>query len=494
MQKISILITYIIMLLVSGCGSSTETNDTKTKTTLKILQPSGQILNPYQLYIEEILSNRTKAFRLFEQLKDKEPLSGADLNAMSRMLVRHLRIENTTKDYIEKYQYLVDNDSKYTQKERFELVMISLSSMLGRYDDYLLTYKNFNDQKKLREELNNENSAYSIPENLLQDIVNTYNSISERQNVKKMIKFYDDHKEAYQNENDVFFLYLKDLIENSPSYKLGFDDRTGNTTSNLVNIYNVAIDIGDDALDFLINGISKDFGNSAGLISTRKGKLYGNKKVANNVQSVIKAGDFLLEKTPFRLTDKFIPGHWGHAAVYIGTDEELESLGVWSIIEDLKDAGDRYFTQDKIDELRKDIQAGKVIDEALRDDVQLNSIEHFLNIDDLAIMHDTDETVEHKIDRIILTLRQLGKEYDFKFDVETSIRIVCSELIYATDILHTWPTENSAGIYTISPDNVASKSMEDDTIYVISLLYHDGKEISTDRKAYMKGLSDGSIE
>ena len=91
-------------------------------------------------------------------------------------------------------------------------------------------------------------------------------------------------------------------------------------------------------------------------------------------------------------------------------------------------------------------------------------------------------------------MRQLGKEYDFKFDVETSIKIVCSELIYATDILHTWPTKNSGGINTISPDNVASKSVEDDTIYKIPLLYHDGKEVTTDRKAYMQGLLDGSIE
>ena len=30
------------------------------------------------------------------------------------------------------------------------------------------------------------------------------------------------------------------------------------------------------------------------------------------------AGDILLEKTPFRLTDKLIPGYWGHAAVWIG--------------------------------------------------------------------------------------------------------------------------------------------------------------------------------
>ena len=492
MQKISLLIIFIMTLLLSGCAAS---NKTKTETSVEILQASGNTLNPYQIYVEEMLSNRTKAFRLYEDINDSDPLSGDDLDEMSHMLVRHLNIEDTTNNYIQKYQYLIDNnDSQYTQKERVELVMISLSAMLGRYDDYLLTYKNFNDQKNLREEFNNENSAYGIPKNVLQDIANIYNSTSQRSDVKKMITFYDDNKQVYENEKGSLFLYLKELIENSPSYQLGFDNTTGNTTANLANIYNITIDVGDDALDLLLNEISKDFGNTAGLVATRKGKLYGDDQVVANVRSVIQPGDFLLEKTPFRLTDKLIPGHWGHAAVYLGTDAELEALGVWSRIEQLRDAGDFYFTQAKIDELRQQIKDGKVIDEALRDDVQLNTIEHFLNIDDLAIMHDTNEVTEDKINRIILTMRQLGKEYDFKFDVETSIKIVCSELIYATDILHTWPTENTAGINTISPDNVATKSVEDNTIYTIPLLYHDGREITTDRKAYMQGLLDGSIE
>ena len=495
MKKTYIPIIFIALFAVIGCGSSGDTNKADNKTTIKALQPSARVLNPYQIYIEEVLSDRTKAFDTFKQVKDKDPLSGADLDSMSRMLVRHLNIKDKTEDYIKKYQYLVDNDdNKYTSKERFELVMISLSAMLARYDDYLLTYKNFNDQKNLREFLNDPNSSYGIPKNVLQDITNKYNSTSERKKIKKMINFYKENKEEYKNEDGKFFLYLKDLIENSPSYKIGFDDTTKNTTLELLNVYNISVDLGDDGLDLLINEISKDFGNSAGLVATRKGKLYGNDEVASNIRNNIKAGDFLLEKTPFRLTDKLIPGHWGHAAVYLGTNEELEELGVWEKLEEFKDDGDLYFTQDKIDELRKDIQDGKVIDEALRDGVQLNTIEHFLNIDDLAIMHDTTETKEDKIDRIILTMRQLGKEYDFKFDVETSVKIVCSELIYATDILHSWPTKNSGGIYTISPDNVASKSIEDETIYIIPLLYHDGKEIKTDRKAYMKGLLDGSIK
>ncbi len=492
MKKITLIALFLSTLLYPAHGT---TSSSRTESSVYILHSSGTTFNPYQIFVEEMLAGRVRSFKLFEKLKDKDILSGADLDAMSNMLVRHLQTQDRSNTYLSAYQYLAEEeDAQYTQKERFELVMISLSAMLIRYDNYLLAYRGFNNTRKLREELNDENSAYGIPKNILQNIVDTYHSLKQRRDIQKMITFYDDNKADYDDVKEGFFLYLKDLIENSPSYQQGFDDTLSNTSGSLASLHYIVRDIGDDVLDFLLNEVSKDFGNTAGLVATRKGKLYGDDQVASSVRSTILPGDFLLEKTPFRLTDKLIPGHWGHAAVYIGTESQLQDLGVWESLDQLKNEGDRYFTQAKIDEFRQDIKNGKVIDEALRDGVQLNTIEHFLNIDDLAIMHDAHETLEDKKARIILTLRQLGKDYDFRFDVETSVKIVCSELIYATDILHDWPTENSAGIQTISPDNVAIKSIGDNSIFTLPLLYHDGQEIAADRKAYMSGLLDGSIE
>ena len=486
MKKITILFTILATLFFGGCGTSSQNSE----SSIAILQPSADTLNPYQVYVEEMLTNRTKAFRLYEDVADEDPISGKHLDDLTQMLLRYLQTKDTTADYVKKYQYLVDNsDEKYTEKERFELVMISLSAMLIRYDDYLLTYKNFNDDSKLRQYLNDANPGYEIETNTFNEIVNEYKSISDRNDVKDMIDFYKNNIGTYADEKDAFFVYLKNLIESSPSYKAGLGGTTEITTLTLAGLYLNTEDIGDDALDTLLNTISKDFGNTAGLVATRKGKLYEDASVAANIRATIQPGDILLEKTHFRLTDQLIPGHWGHAAVYIGTDDELEALGIWDEL-----ANAQGFSQERIDAIRQDIKDGKVIDEALRDGVQLNTVEHFLNIDDLAILHDTNETIQQRKERIILTLRQLGKEYDFKFDIETSIKIVCSELIYATFILDHWDTEKTAGINTISPDNVAVKAVDENSTFTLPLLYHDGKEITTDRVAYMAGLLDGSIE
>jgi uncharacterized protein YycO len=479
-------IIYILVIstgfLILGCGESKISNKSSDKsnrldTEKSILKASADTMNPYQVFVEKALSYRTQAFRLYEQVRDKDPLSGEDLDKLHHMTLNHLEIKPVLDEYIQKYQYLINEDSstKYTQKEQLTLLMISLSAMLIRYDNYLVVYKYYNDNTKLREFLNDEDSAYNIPKNTLQDIVNTYNSLSQRDDVKKLIDYYESHIDSYniETESDPLFLYLYDLITRSPSYQLGFDNSAENTENSIVNIYNIAVDAEDDIQDRIIYELSKGFGNTAGLVATRKGKLYGDEDVANNIRTHIQPGDILLEKTPFRLTDKLIPGHWGHAAVYIGTEDELRELGIWD--------------NEVVQKFHEEIKNGKVIDEALRDGVQLNTIEHFLDIDDLAIMHDKNESLEDKKYRIILTLRELGKEYDFNFDVETSDKIVCSELIYATYFLD-WLTTNTVGIYSISPDHVAHKSIEENTQFSIPILYHDGEEITENKKEFMKKL------
>ena len=499
MQKIIIILTSITILFsLTGCGSTgTDSNTdtaviadattesgteaTETEETLTTsATASSKILNPYQALVEISLSHRVKALRLFEAIEDKEVLSGADLDALHHLTLNQLHLKDEIAAYVAQNQHLVDDAGSYTEKERMELVMISLSALLLRYDNYLISYINYENDTKLRQFLNDPDSAYDIPADTLSDMTNIYNDLGHRTDVQDMIDFYVENIANHENVSENFFLYLKMLIDQSPSYKLGFENDTDYALLNLNSLYTSTVDLGEDGLTLVVNELSKTLGNTAGLVETRRGKLDDNETVTDHVRSVIKAGDILLEKTPFRLTDQLIPGHWGHAAVYVGTQEELIALDIWD--------------HPVVIPFQQAIIDGKLIDEALRDDVQLNTIEHFLNVDDLAIMHDRTESNEAKKARIILALRQLGKEYDFNFDIETSVKIVCSELIYVTSIFIDWVTEEVVGINTISPDNVAVKSIEENSIFDITLLYHDGLEVTTDKKVEMQRLLEEAEE
>ena len=126
---------------------------------------------------------------------------------------------------------------------------------------------------------------------------------------------------------------------------------------------------------------------------------------------------------------------------------------------------------------------------ALRDGTKMNTLEHFLNIDDLVVLRKKGLTDQHKKKIIELTLRQVGKPYDFNYDVETTDKIVCSQLVYLAYIGIDWPTDTLVGRYTISPDNIAQKVLHDGELEII-LLYSDGKLVTGDAIIFMSRLMD----
>ena len=168
----------IALFTFSGCDTA-STDSEPTETVAAASQ--------YQLLVEESLSYRVKALRLFEELEDREVLTGADLDALHHLTLNQLSLKDEIAAFIEENQDLITDAQGYSEKERIQLVMISLSALLLRYDNYLIAYINYENNTKLRQLLNDEDSAYDIPANTLSDMTNTYNNITHREDVKDMI-------------------------------------------------------------------------------------------------------------------------------------------------------------------------------------------------------------------------------------------------------------------------------------------------------------------
>jgi len=481
-----LLITLVsLSILLSGCGGSSD--DAASPSVKAVNTLDQNMTEAYQMYVEKTLSNRVVSFKLFEDVVDKETLSGTDLDEIHKMLARYLDNKFETALRIDEYQYLVSqSDDDYTQKERYELVMMSLSAMLIRYDNYLLAYSKYDEDSKLNDILNDEDSAYDIPALTLEDdILYLYELDTDRDDISDMISYYKANKSKYENDTNSYYLYLKTLVEDSPSYQIGFEESFF-LFDLFDSIYDAIADSAGDLFSSFFNTVSENIGNTAGLVETREGYLYNDEQVAIIVRDNLLPGDILVERTPFRLTDKLIPGYWGHIAVYIGSQNDLEEMGIWDDLNVTYNPDtNRTYQDDVIDD--------KLIVEALRDGVQLNSVEHFLNVDDLAILHDANETLESRTLRIKRVIAQLGKEYDFEYDIEDNSKIVCSELVYITSLDIEWDTGSTIGINTISPDNVAIVSTQENTVLSIPLIYHEGEFVTTDpsyAKEYMTTILD----
>lgn len=204
-------------------------------------------------------------------------------------------------------------------------------------------------------------------------------------------------------------------------------------------------------------------GNALGLVETRHGYLRDlpeTEKAA--LRARLRPLDVLLEKTPFRLTDKSIPGHYGHVAVWVGTDAELTELGLWD--------------EPLVRPHHERIRAGASIVEALRSGVEINTLEHFLNIDDLLVIRPRPLSRAETRMALLRAFAQLGKAYDFNFDVESDRRIVCSELAFVVFPDVPWATSKVLGRASISPDQVAVQARAGGPFAPV-LMYHDGVEI-----------------
>ena len=236
-------------------------------------------------------------------------------------------------------------------------------------------------------------------------------------------------------------------------------------------------------LNKIVGRISQFFGNTTGRVQTRDGKL---KKLASDVKVMtamkqeLKPLDILLEKTPMRLTDKFIPGYYGHVAIWLGTAEELASVEV--------------MYQGKLIPLLnhptvlphlENLSQGKMIVEALRiPGVTMNTLEHFMDIDDFLVLRSESYDPQSLGEHLLRTFEQVGKAYDFNFNVETQREIVCSELVYAVYTSEVWPTSVSVGRHTISPDHVAWKAL--DSCFEPIIMYKEGNLVEDGKSEALK--------
>lgn len=198
-----------------------------------------------------------------------------------------------------------------------------------------------------------------------------------------------------------------------------------------------------NTLERLTNIISGFFGNTVGMVRWREGHLFSYAPTTERLEKTFKPLDILLEKTRFALTDTFIPGNFGHAALWLGTENQLKEIGLW----------DSEFIKPHQEKIRQ----GYTIIEAVRPGVRLTTLEHFMQIDEIAILRNKDiqNNINAMKETYIIALDQLGKDYDFNFDVGTISTVVCSELIFMAMGDVKWPTEFIMGRATISPDNLA---------------------------------------
>ncbi len=487
-----LLVPLLILLLAmqtipaAGADLCREHLSSHGSSREEVEQTLATEIRQFRTLAEQVLALRAETIKVGTAIKEKmdkgKPLSGEDIALINAGINEHMALRKELLAMAESHECWMNGSDKalarmgISPETRLKGVMLSLSSAMLLYDNYLLAVSLFEGDSKLRRILNERDPGYAVTSAALAKVTLSYNSISNRARVRKAIKYYEREaprfREALARSQETD--YLATLIIQSPSYsmvkkwspfyvigrKIGFI--SGVTTDTLTGMEREGVSL-----------FSMVFGNAVGLVETRKGKLYRKEGVLSLVRGELRAGDILLEKTPFRLTDKLIPGYWGHAAIWIGTEGELKELGIWD--------------NPVVAKYRDEIRQGRLVVEALRSGVEMNSLEHFFNIDSFGALRKPGIDREARARTVIQALRQVGKPYDFNFDVESKERVYCSKLVYLSYSGVEWPTKRSLGRTTFTPDDVAMKAARDRSLELVEF-YHDGRRVDSDPLGTMAEL------
>ncbi|MBQ1782672.1 MAG: Poxvirus G6 [Gammaproteobacteria bacterium] len=434
---------------------------------------------------EQSLSYRAETLKVVNQLLTKldakQPLTGAELDLLNSGTLAHLELRAKLLAVAHQHECWLYATPQMLRtagidsRTRLEGVMRSYAAALLLYDNYLLAIAVLEQTPELRRLLNDADSGYGKARASLTAITASYASPRNRSRVERARQFLAEQqwlRDGWLSDPDIH--YLNGLIEQSPSARQADSLSPLSGVGQTLRLFGV---VGGDTLigmkDEGVNLLSMLFGNAVGLVETRRGKLFGDETVAATVSDILQPGDILLEKTPFRLTDALIPGYFGHAAIWIGNEQDLRQLGLWE--------------HPLVQPHHAAIRTGHGVVEALRAGVELNPLSQFLNIDDLAVIRGQQMDDAQRAKVVLQALRQLGKSYDFNFDIATTDRIVCSELVYVAYTDTHWPTDRALGRFTISPDQIARKLFEDNELQLV-LLYLNGQPVNHEPVATLQPL------
>ena len=420
------------------------------------LQP---LLDRSVIVQEELLTFRTQ----YTKYAGDAPLPPGVLHAVRKGTRRYLDLQETLGAIVQRLR----NRAGRTPEPPGPVpdLTLALAAAVALYDNYLAILPLLAD-KRYRRVVNHVDLGYGIQRDELWHVVEKLNDRGSRRRLRQLLAAWEAGPGRHAPPAGRVDTGLHETIRSSVTWYLAQSGTLAQTLpSPALNRRRRILDglawLGNEALYV----VSEGFGNAIGAVELRKGKLWQREDVLGHLHRVLRPLDLLLEKTPFRLTDLLIPGHFGHVAIWMGRPRKLQRLGVWKH-EDMREP--RYQA------CRPLIEEGRGVLEALRSGVELNPLRVFANVDDLLIIRPHRRGRRKTVEGLVRGFRQIGKEYDFGFDVETTDTIVCSELPYHVFPDVDWDTEAQMGRFTISPDDIARQALGPKPDFQPIAFYHDG--------------------
>ena len=279
----------------------------------------------------------------------------------------------------------------------------------------------------VRRNLNRGDRANNIPPNLLGASRNYLYSTSIRK--------------ALVNKDNTLFDVSDSILQILPS-------------TNIIKSGFYRIHLRTDILYSLSRWVFHNIGNQ--LLNKHQDPMYHRtyqRLYAQQLLSVIKPYDILLMKSPNFISNELIPGYFGHASIWLGTD--IKKRNKHRILN---------LSNKKITIHTRGMA------EAIKSGVKMSTLRNYAEGKTYIIMRLKDISEPEKNMILQQTANQLGKSYDFNFDIESPDEINCTELVYLAYDFINWRVITYMGRYTIFPDDILYTAQNNQRFEIVAIL------------------------
>lgn len=185
------------------------------------------------------------------------------------------------------------------------------------------------------------------------------------------------------------------------------------------------------------------------------GRLAGNKAAEAALLAQLQPLDLVFSGNKSYIWGRIIPGRFTHDLVYLGTEAQLRAAGLWDL--------------PALAPLRDDIRAGRLFIEAFTPRVDTTDAARVIEADAVAILR-PDLSAPARRRAYAVLASTIGTPYDYTFEVATTERLACTELVnLAMPDLHV-TTRVAYGSTVIFPDDIVSQAIRGERLRVIGYM------------------------
>ncbi len=191
--------------------------------------------------------------------------------------------------------------------------------------------------------------------------------------------------------------------------------------------------------------------------------------IVAQLREFLSPGDVLVLRKEHAITNYFLPGHWPHAALFLGDSNQLEQRGLAT----------RDCFAARWQRLRDcDAQEPKRVLEAMKDGVLIRSLRSPCGADSIVVLRPT-LSATHIDEALSRGMFHEGKCYDFGFDFTRSDRLVCTEVVYRAyegvgDVAFTLSPK--AGRLVLSANDLVQKALREEHFAVAGVYMREASD------------------